>query len=51
LLALPGGGSNLPTPGFAGFSPDGTQIITAGRDGQTVVTYDSWPVNRAFIKR
>jgi WD40 repeat protein len=35
--------------GFAAFSPDGTRIIARGSDRNTVVIYDSRPVNRAFF--
>ena len=43
VLALPGGA-------VAAFSPDGTRIITRGLDPNTVIVYDSRPVNRAFLR-
>ena len=39
----------LPGEGFAAFSPDGTRIVARGPDRNTVLIYDSSPVNVAFF--
>jgi WD40 repeat protein len=50
VISGPDGPRMLPTGEVfcAGFSPDGTRILTAGFDG-TAKVWDSWPVNREFL--